>query len=368
MYNNRIMINEEKIYTKIYQDSKQNNFQKWTSKKFLGLNRRIPDNKRIFFHETSGRKKLSMRQSCAVESAAKHNPERPVQIFMLTKTFNQSNENDENTSTFSGSNSDQELREIDNLWQDDVLLRLPNIEIIVLDEEQYFKNSPFEEWYEKKDVSNRLLHYVKKNKFYSFTLKTQWKKSPYSTVHLSDYIRMLSLWREGGLYLDLDVLTLKPLSDYILFNFFVLEDKNNTIIPNSVFHLETGHRFVDIIVKHLSEEYDPYDWAFHGPSVTTALFRDNCGFLENQSPLTNQCEDVRLLPYYSFFPLVPEKYDLMIQPFTKESIYLLNNSWGIHMWNSKSKHDFLDMDSDQFFSVLAYQNCPLTWEISRKCK
>ena len=42
----------------------------------------IPGDERIFFHETSGaRIELSFRQSCAVESAALHNPQRPIEIF-----------------------------------------------------------------------------------------------------------------------------------------------------------------------------------------------------------------------------------------------------------------------------------------------
>nr|CAH0103428.1 unnamed protein product [Daphnia galeata] len=37
------------------------------------------NNRRIFFHETSGDANLNFQQCCVVESAAKHNPDRPVQ-------------------------------------------------------------------------------------------------------------------------------------------------------------------------------------------------------------------------------------------------------------------------------------------------
>ena len=46
------------------------------------------DDKRIFFHETSGRDQLSYRQWCAVESAALHNPSLLIQVFMNGKTIN----------------------------------------------------------------------------------------------------------------------------------------------------------------------------------------------------------------------------------------------------------------------------------------
>ena len=45
------------------------------------------NNDRIFFHETSGRMELSLRQCCAVESAALHNPRRPIQVFFQPQSI-----------------------------------------------------------------------------------------------------------------------------------------------------------------------------------------------------------------------------------------------------------------------------------------
>ena len=39
---------------------------------------------RIYFHETSGQNNVNLRQLCAVESAAKENPDRSVQLFFQT--------------------------------------------------------------------------------------------------------------------------------------------------------------------------------------------------------------------------------------------------------------------------------------------
>jgi lactosylceramide 4-alpha-galactosyltransferase len=48
----------------------------------------LSDDKRIYFHETAGRDHLNLRQLCAVESAAKKNPNRSVQIFFQTNHVN----------------------------------------------------------------------------------------------------------------------------------------------------------------------------------------------------------------------------------------------------------------------------------------
>ena len=48
----------------------------------------LSDDKRIYFHETAGRDHLNLRQLCAVESAAKQNPDRSVQVFFQTNHVN----------------------------------------------------------------------------------------------------------------------------------------------------------------------------------------------------------------------------------------------------------------------------------------
>ena len=48
----------------------------------------LSDHERIYFHETTGHGSLNLRQLCAVESAAKENPKRSVQIFFQTDKIN----------------------------------------------------------------------------------------------------------------------------------------------------------------------------------------------------------------------------------------------------------------------------------------
>lgn len=88
----------------------------WTSE--------VGNNRRIFFHETSGRGYLSFRQCCAVESVAKNNPTRPVQLFLSAGSIDREK--------FKGC-----LATLDYY---------PNVEIYLVDNEKYFKNTPLEEW------------------------------------------------------------------------------------------------------------------------------------------------------------------------------------------------------------------------------
>ena len=48
----------------------------------------LSDDKRIYFHETAGHGHLNLRQLCAIESSAKKNPDRSVQVFFQTNHVN----------------------------------------------------------------------------------------------------------------------------------------------------------------------------------------------------------------------------------------------------------------------------------------
>ncbi len=48
----------------------------------------LSDDRRIYFHETTGRDHLNLRQLCAVESTAKENSNRSIQVFFQSNHVN----------------------------------------------------------------------------------------------------------------------------------------------------------------------------------------------------------------------------------------------------------------------------------------
>lgn len=55
-----------------------------------------------------------------------------------------------------------------------------------------------------------------------------WEESEFQQEHLSDILRSLTLNKYGGLYLDLDVIMLKPLR-YINFKNFLCKEKTDAL-------------------------------------------------------------------------------------------------------------------------------------------
>ena len=88
---------------------------------------------------------------------------------------------------------------------------------------------------------------------------------------MCDYIRVLSLYKQGGMYLDLDVLTLKPYDKDIFSNFLTYGSARMHFVANCILHLEKGHELIDYIMQLLSEDYDAESFGFNGSAVSLAM-------------------------------------------------------------------------------------------------
>ena len=283
------------------------------------------NNRRIFFHETSGRNDLDVRQTCAVESAALHNPQRPIHVFILATT------GQINRAT---------------AWLQ-VLSRYPNVDVFVVDDEEaYYRDTPLEQWYRQ----------------------GEWRESYYQIVHKSDYMRMLTLSRGGGMYMDLDYVTLRPLEPYeSLSNFFLIESADMKLLSNSVVHLQRGHRLISAIIERLVKYYRPDDYIWHGPSLVSNVMSKKCNVKRGQ-PKSNDCSDVRLLPHHFFHPVPTTHWQKAFRDADDAYIDQLmaspqgdgGGSYGVHFWSGKSKDEPLIFNSKQLYARLFATHCPRT--------
>lgn len=285
-------------------------------------------NQRIFFHETSGRNELGLKQCCVIESAAKNNPDRPVQLFLRPST---------------DCSTESSLSETLHSppWLE-VLSQYPNVVSVLVNDHHYFSGTPLEAWYNR----------------------GEWRKSRFNTAHLADYIRILTLYKGGGLYLDLDILILKSLSDTKFRNCLVFEDALKNDIGNSVMHLESGHWLPTEIMKRIGEDYDPEDYSYHGPIAVKKVMSDFCA-VEDGKPMPVKCKDIHLLNRKHFYP-IPSYLSQTLFSYNGnktdiKTLAKIKKSYGLHLWNSlKHIHEPIKLNSNQVFSILARQHCPLT--------
>lgn len=142
----------------------------------------FPTERSIFFHETSCRAGLNTRQACAVEAAARQHPEWEVHVL------------------FSAPVSKSKLKE--GILAE--LLKFGNVKFSRLHIIDYAKGTPLEDM-----VRDGALN------------RTRWRIS-----HTSDVVRYLTLYKWGGIYLDLDTVCARPL-DGLTKNWAARESQNN---------------------------------------------------------------------------------------------------------------------------------------------
>ncbi|KAI9559843.1 hypothetical protein GHT06_013850 [Daphnia sinensis] len=124
---------------------------------------------KAFYLETAGSETLSIRQACAVESLALHNPNLTAYVLFSQERVN---------------SSSITLKTLTENYK--------NIRIVGLNMDNYLAGSPLEHWY----------------KF------TDWRKGRYHVAHFSDGLRLHTLSKYGGYYFDLDIIHVRPVTYY----------------------------------------------------------------------------------------------------------------------------------------------------------
>lgn len=82
-------------------------------------------------------------------------------------------------------------------------------------------------------------------------LNKSWGRSPFRANHVSDALRLLVLWRFGGVYADMDVLVLKNASR--LRN--TVSREQFPAVGNSVLVFDKGHPFLLDCMREFASTY-----------------------------------------------------------------------------------------------------------------
>jgi lactosylceramide 4-alpha-galactosyltransferase len=188
------------------------------------LNQQLkPDRHNAFFLETSGNGEfLTIRQACAVESLAFHNPNLTVNVL-----FMMDNASTTHSSRPNGINQSKVLPAETNL--DKLKEKYNNIEFITLNLDDYVAGTLLEKWYHCND----------------------WRKGQYHVAHLSDGLRLLTLHKFGGYYFDLDIIFVRRVTYY---HNFVSAEASNSLCNNAI-HVDYGHPVIQLAVRDFPLHY-----------------------------------------------------------------------------------------------------------------
>lgn len=268
--------------------------------------------KNIFFLETAGASCISERAACAIESAALRHPYYTVWLLTILEI--------------------QDCRPLKNL------LQLPNFRLLNIDLNSMVKDSVLVHWY----------------------LKDDWNHSPFRVNHLSDALRLLILWKYGGVYADMDVLTLKSFGE--LRN--VVARELFPDVGNSVMVFDRGHPFLLRCLEEFSRTYKSRKWAHNGPRLLERVLSWFCPRnLLGKLPLV-QCSGVTVLPGTAFYPI---NYLEWQKPFQRNEtaavLRATTDSYALHLWNSYSRAATVERGSA--YDMLRKKLCPITNRLTK---
>lgn len=169
----------------------------------------------------------------------------------------------------------------------------------------YCPNFEIMEWNEKNSK-------IYANSFYKNALR----KKKYAFA--ADYIRVKVLFEQGGIYLDTDMLLLKPIDNLLQYDFFTGEEVNGRV-AFGLYGAVPKHRFL----KQMLEFYITNEFNIFSPPVITHTF----------SPIINKQSIAKgevILDVPFFYPLPYENriedYISFIQPETY-AVHLWDHSW-----------------------------------------
>ncbi|KAL4704429.1 hypothetical protein ACJJTC_014361 [Scirpophaga incertulas] len=274
-----------------------------------------PPDKSIFFLETACRGGLSSRQACAVESAARHHPNWNVHVF------------------FSGPVTDLVLKRSCLA----TLLTYNNVKLLRIHIKDYANNTPLE----------------------SMVSASPYSRSKWRIEHSSDVLRYLTLYKYGGVYMDSDVVVVKPL-DSLANNWAARESPWAVDAGALSFSRDSlGRKVANASIEDFKRNYKPKVWGNNGPGVITRVLKKMCKGKKNK---WNQgCNGFKVYEPALFYPVYYKKNRLYFKAGAK--LPYGNKPFVHHLWNAFTRNYKIPKGSP--YDTLAKNHCPAIYTLYR---
>lgn len=157
---------------------------------------------------------------------------------------------------------------------------------------------------------------------------------------VSDIVRLHALNREGGIYLDTDMLVFRNFDEFLADDFFTAEYR-----PSKLNAAVIGSKPSHYLLYTLLEVYKNLEFDFLKPKTIPEVFDEVVwGFPK---------EAVKIYPPDFFYPLPLEKKG------EDYASYLSKNSIAVHLWNHSWKDEFMLLKEYHFIKSLKmnYLHC-----------
>ncbi|XP_014225100.1 lactosylceramide 4-alpha-galactosyltransferase-like isoform X3 [Trichogramma pretiosum] len=215
----------------------------------------------------------------------------------------------------------------------------PNIQVRRILVEEYMKYTPIEKWFASGILQS-----------------SRWPNS-----HMSDILRYLTLWKFGGIYLDLDVVVTTSLVN--LTNFAGAEDWMDVAAGVISFSENgLGRRIANGCLRDLMRNFRGDLWGNNGPGVITRTLQKFCSVKYAKDMTSKRCNGFKVFPPSVFYPIFYKDWRRYFQ--TEDfnaTMKLINSARAIHLWNKLSFAEKVYHNSKVPYAIIAEKYCPHTF-------
>lgn len=291
---------------------------------FVQLPRELKDqpvgDKNIFFIESwqpcNLMAHLTSTSACSIESAARQNPTWKVYVFFI------------------------DVIGYDNTTASLInhLLSIQNLEVVGLLLDDLAKDTILHEW----------------------VLRKHYEKAKDKVLQVSEIARFLVLSKYIGTYLDLDMVSLKPL-DPLGSNYALVE--SSTSISDQILNFgrdNIGRQVAKQAIKFISLQWDPV--RSQGSALVTKIFQNLCATQQTEEMTRDRCLSFAALPKEvgSAIDRSQLRY-LFEERLLKDGLHMIKSSIMVHMLRLSSCPADRAKSINNLQNYLGRQYCPITF-------
>ncbi|KAI8832126.1 nucleotide-diphospho-sugar transferase [Chytriomyces cf. hyalinus JEL632] len=165
-------------------------------------------------------------------------------------------------------------------------------------------------------------------------ISEKWKGSSWVDQNLGNAFRLGILHHYGGVYLDLDIVSLNPVESMTQDRTVAMQDAK--WYNNAMFRFPPGDAFVKAMMEEFVSGFEGFVWARNGPRM--------------KAPVADMCQSLLVLPANKFFPIQYEQREQLFAAFEDSSV-------GIHWWNKRVQSTVISTRT--VLTTLMIAQCPI---------
>ncbi|XP_065349637.1 lactosylceramide 4-alpha-galactosyltransferase-like [Cloeon dipterum] len=268
----------------------------------------------IFFIETSEKGRMNVRQVCTIEAVCLHNPHAHVFVVFPYP-----------------------VKEIDMERSPalvDLVAGKNNVHLVTVSSDEVVRGTPLEEVFE-----------------------TKLRLSPTPKEHLSDLLRLGLLWKLGGVYMDLDLITFKSVEPLARLRNFVTADGVDQV-NTAMCGFQAKHPFLKKIMQDVRDTYDPNVYSTV-PFAFNAAIRAYFHMSVDEAIKRRKLSDMYILDQSVISPVTYVNFTTLLDHrMANLTDKIVENSYGAHLWGSLTTKYRLRIGSKSPYATIARRFCP----------